>query len=391
MSHVQVYACGLNSVGQTAWTSPAFKVWKPVLLEGIRRILYASWLLTFGLSVDNQVVYWGQDPVTNESVAPTPIAALAGKAVKTLFHVHERVLCLTVQGDVFLVKLSDKDTSTHLFRRCQDMAVVGNIGLVILCLSTEQGIQWMTFANASTTLYPVQIYPPLHDIATVVGSPSHLVVLTKQGDLYTCGSNRLGQLGRGEVDFKSSDQVFTRIAAHDSTMGQLELQVVETLQSLGATCVSSSAFHTAAIAQGDLYTWGWSDKGRCGVHIMDVDGEKRNLALPQLVNIEPNSTDATGEDIEFLQVSCGEAHTIALDAQGRVFVCGWGKYGQLGRAPPSDQPTPGYLELPRPPDEFYLPIFEPLEPAWISNGKAKVRVVYAGVWNSFIEVELAPH
>ena len=34
--------------------------------------------------------------------------------------------------------------------------------------------------------------------------------------------------------------------------------------------------------------------------------------------------------IKVSQVACGWRHSLALDAEGRVYTFGWSKYGQLG-------------------------------------------------------------
>ena len=42
-------------------------------------------------------------------------------------------------------------------------------------------------------------------------------------------------------------------------------------------------------------------------------------------------TQCTGmAGIKVSQVACGWRHSLALDAEGRVYTFGWSKYGQLG-------------------------------------------------------------
>lgn len=77
--------------------------------------------------------------------------------------------------------------------------------------------------------------------------------------------------------------------------------------------------HTFVFCEGDqIYCWGDNKYGQLGLE------HNINQALPQRVqlNLEP--------DVHITQISCGGYHTIFLDNEGRVYVCGKNSDGQLG-------------------------------------------------------------
>ena len=77
--------------------------------------------------------------------------------------------------------------------------------------------------------------------------------------------------------------------------------------------VSAGYNHTALIdAEGNLWTWGFGDKGRLGT------GNTRTRRLP--IKIMEN----------MVMVACGEAHTIALDREGTLWGWGQSNRGQNG-------------------------------------------------------------
>ncbi|KAJ0094448.1 hypothetical protein Patl1_15839 [Pistacia atlantica] len=121
----------------------------------------------------------------------------------------------------------------------------------------------------------------------------HTCVVTSGGELYTWGSNENGCLGIGSTDaFHSPERVqgpFSRSPVYK---------------------VSCGWKHTAAISEGNVFTWGWggshgtfsedgySSGGQLG-HGNDVDFIK-----PKMVNF--------GKNVKALQVSCGFNHSGAV-------------------------------------------------------------------------------
>lgn len=73
-----------------------------------------------------------------------------------------------------------------------------------------------------------------------------------------------------------------------------------------------------------MYTWGRGDVHQIGLsaEFLQKDAIGFYSASPQkLVHFE---------DIKIVSGACGEAHTLLLDADGKVYSFGWGEDGQLG-------------------------------------------------------------
>ncbi|XP_023321398.1 secretion-regulating guanine nucleotide exchange factor isoform X5 [Eurytemora carolleeae] len=64
-----------------------------------------------------------------------------------------------------------------------------------------------------------------------------------------------------------------------------------------------------------LYAWGANNYGQLGLGYISEQEE-----IPKHVNIEH----------EFVKIIGGGGHTLALDSDGNLFVCGWNRFGQLG-------------------------------------------------------------
>lgn len=75
---------------------------------------------------------------------------------------------------------------------------------------------------------------------------------------------------------------------------------------------------------GELYTWGSTASGRCG------HGNLGSLCKSRAMSASlPKRVDAL-RNVNIVQVSAGDSHTLALSESGRVFSWGIGSSGQLG-------------------------------------------------------------
>lgn len=73
------------------------------------------------------------------------------------------------------------------------------------------------------------------------------------------------------------------------------------------TSVDGGYGHSAAISSGCLYTWGLNDQYQCG------NGTNIDVATPTKIS----------NDTDWVEVSCGDYHTLARKSNGTVF--GWGR------------------------------------------------------------------
>ncbi|KAK5815688.1 regulator of chromosome condensation 1/beta-lactamase-inhibitor protein II [Linnemannia elongata] len=219
---------------------------------------------------------------------------------------------------------------------------------------------------------------------------AHFLALDEGGTLYSWGSSRHGQLGNGDLVSKTSPE---------------PVEPLEGIRIVDAACGAS--FSVALSDTGDVYTFGLNDHGQLGIGKAEgkqgQGHERCNTALPQLVDFFEDSKGNHGQgqgvspiEVSVVKVACGHSHAVVLDDEGRVWSCGWGKYGQLGQGESSStSPPPSDLgEMDRQKEEMDLLrsmgsimvegdryLFGPLVE---SGGKQVWTDVCCGRWDTFV-------
>ena len=135
---------------------------------------------------------------------------------------------------------------------------------------------------------------------------SHTIAITEDGQVFTWGAFGNGQLGIGEVSRDKFPFGYvdgpTKIHALDTAAPRL---------------VACGSYHTVIVdGLGDIWTCGTGDHG--------VHGHEHHFDQPIPLILQ----SIHGHD--FRQVACGASHTIALSAQGHLYVWGMNEHGQLG-------------------------------------------------------------
>ena len=292
------------------------------------------------------------------------------------------------EKDRFLSNISSKTSKRASFvtnaKKTKPSMLFSSIaaGRYTTCATQTNGKTTMHGRNDGTLWYGSRDYNP--DIAlsrrvgtrktfiiSVSAGTNHCMALNAGGTLMGWGMNNHGQLGLGDTSVIS-------VEAPTLVCGSLENTKV-----LQISCGDS---HTGAIdADGKLYTWGCSRTGSLGLHTTNVVGNrKRHRHLPVYVpglsdfpereandedhvdgsepfaptdamitvgttNRSSGSRSAVGPDryspihafvcdikedgIPF-QVDCGWGHTAVICGQGKLYTCGWGANGRLGRSIP---------------------------------------------------------
>ncbi|XP_013379140.1 uncharacterized protein LOC106150720 [Lingula anatina] len=136
-----------------------------------------------------------------------------------------------------------------------------------------------------------------------IGCGQNHSALARNGDLYTWGNTDHGRLGHGDITTPHGLSQVQRV----ETLHMLKIQVVS---------VSCGAQHTLVLSNQGLYSWGSSQYGQVGA------GQRQKYTRPMLLD--------SVQDVQFVSVSCGQYHSMALAADGRVFTWGWGVHGNLG-------------------------------------------------------------
>ena len=138
-------------------------------------------------------------------------------------------------------------------------------------------------------------------VQVVVGS-KHSLFLSAEGAVYSCGGNRVGQLGIGCNDatsHKYTDSFPFRIAYFEEN----DIQIVK---------IACGWLYNAGLdVNGRVYTWGFNKYGQCGVGV----GSVYNVHAPMMVE--------TLKDEIVVDIVCGTGSLCALTVDGECWI--WGK------------------------------------------------------------------
>lgn len=126
----------------------------------------------------------------------------------------------------------------------------------------------------------------------VAAGLSFTVFLTRQGHVYTCGTNAHGQLGHGD------------------TLDRPTPKLVELLESIGPVVqISAGPSYVILVTEdGTVYSFG-SGTNFCLGH-----GEQHNEFQPRAIQ------SFKRKGIQVVSVSAGDEHVVALDSSGYVSI-----------------------------------------------------------------------
>lgn len=138
-------------------------------------------------------------------------------------------------------------------------------------------------------------------IEQIACGENYTVIITQDGQVYSCGNNDYGQLG------------------HEK--GRKRLQLVPGLDAFIFKKVACGACHTLAVNEwGQLFSWGSNIDGQLG------------LNSPNVTEPAPRMVKTLGTSV-IVQVACGVNHAIALTNNGELYTWGSHSEGQLGLGP----------------------------------------------------------
>ncbi len=140
---------------------------------------------------------------------------------------------------------------------------------------------------------------------------AHACLVHKTGQLYTWGVGIAGRLGLDTTE-QGNPQADTS-----------KPRLVQGLAERPVIRVSCGYSHTGAIvAGGDLYMWGSTATGKCGLGEI-ITNEECFCSIPTRVLV-------SAEDRKITKLSCGAAHSAVITEAGHLYVFGCGDGGRLG-------------------------------------------------------------
>ncbi|OQR83470.1 regulator of chromosome condensation (RCC1)-like protein [Achlya hypogyna] len=282
----------------------------------------------------SRVYVWGRIPDTSSLqqhliLRPTAQEVLPGQAIAAVASGGERLLYLTVSGDIYSFGPDDEKRgqgffAPHLMEQfaldkalngsrivavacgAQHAAAISQLGEVVPLLYTwgsgEDGR--LGHGDIRDRAIPRKVMSLLSQ--RVVGAScggAHTAVVTAGQGLYTFGRGKNGRLGLGpDVAFKMTPEAVP-VAADWTTV-----------------CCGWN-FTVALTQAGRVYCWGKQGEGQCGLGYVNQD-QSAPVLLEALA------------PYEIVQVASGYTHTLALSVNGDVFSWGLGEYGQLGKGSP---------------------------------------------------------
>lgn len=150
-----------------------------------------------------------------------------------------------------------------------------------------------------------QIIPNLQNITSIACGFEHLVMLTSNGTLFSCGYNLYGNLG----NLTNSGRVLSN---------GTPLLVSNITNAIDVTC---GIYHTVVLtANGNVFTFGLNQTGQLGSQTNF--GNSSANPIPFLV---PNTND-------IISIGAGGSHTLLLQRNGQIKLFGSGQQGQLGNS-----------------------------------------------------------
>ena len=141
--------------------------------------------------------------------------------------------------------------------------------------------------------------PIMKNIKMIACGANHSVCLSKEGEIYTFGLNRNGELGRTVEKQGLKPEIIPNFRAKDAKL---------------IACGKSHSF--LINRNGELFAWGSGARGVCGTNSI------KDLLSPTKITLPGNA--------KALHAAAGWAHSVVVSEDGQLFACGSRNDGKLG-------------------------------------------------------------
>ena len=196
-----------------------------------------------------------------------------------------------------------------------DVATVDEDGVVT---ATGVGTTYIRIYNKQNDCYAavkVQVNGEQgRTAAKIVGGWNHFVTLKANGEVWTWGNNKYGQLGTGNTNKQIKPRKTNIYDSKDTTQTEYAIDV------------AAGAYHTLVLkSDGTVWTTGYNGYGQLGTGTTQSETEFKQV---------------TGIPEKVIAITANVHTSYALTESGKVYGWGYNYYGQLGIGNNNDQTTP---------------------------------------------------
>ena len=284
---------------------------KPVYVGSSLKLscVSAGYGVSLGVSTQHELVVWGWNPLgvggdQASSEIPTPIDNITAP--------------IAVAAGQSIFAAIDQAGSLYTWGLNVDQA---------LGRATEQ-------MNALPGV--VQGAPAMQAVAL---GDNFMISLSREGEVFSFGSNSAGQLGLGHLNTRGTAEQVQLNAAKDAASKDTATNLTATKPTATKPTVSIKsiavgATHVLALCrEGKVYAWGSNQFGQLGHQQKRYDSQPTLLEMPEKITA----------------LAAGTHFSLALTESGSVYAWGWNGFGQLGTndKQPRSVPTkvPGLAEV----------------------------------------------
>ena len=157
-------------------------------------------------------------------------------------------------------------------------------------------------------------------IIKIESGGGHNLSLSSNGKIYSWGLNTSGQLGYYE------DDEYLEILKEDMKLIQNPI-LIKNLENIKIKIISCGEAHSLALSEnGDIFSWGSCSYGQLGHSFMEImpkdENNKPFLPIPTIIE--------SIKDIKMIDIASGQFHNLSIDNSGNLYSWGNATFGQLG-------------------------------------------------------------
>ncbi|XP_050382759.1 ultraviolet-B receptor UVR8 [Argentina anserina] len=328
----RVFATGLNDFGQLGVSGDVPYATEPVEVSGIDKQVVqisAGYYHSCAVTENGELYMWGKNSDGQlglgkrgaKAVAvPTKVECLAGITIRMVALGSDHSVAVTDGGEslswgggsgrlghvsgshILGIFKSTSEYTPRLIKKLEGTKVIKvAAGMLHSACVDENGSvfvfgeravdrMWRATEQNGTEPSMISRLPCSEEVSC---GGYHTCIITSGGELYSWGSNENGCLGTGSTD-----------------VCHLPERVQAPFLKSAVIKVSCGWKHTAAISDGNIFTWGWG--GSHGTFSEDGHSSGGQLGHGTDVDYIKPTCVKFGENLKALQISCGFNHTGAI-------------------------------------------------------------------------------